>query len=342
MRKNEIERLFNEEIRDKKKTGSGSFKRTGKGVKNGIRGGMRFPYQNLSRKEQKEYTKPGEVKVFNLNDVLPIKSLVNKPEKEQRELLERWRNLYTNEVIYKKMGTSQNRYYKLLKKLNVEKKPAFSGKSKEKKKVELSLLGQFKEDIPDYQTFLGIERAQQIELMAHYDKKYTVEQLAEKMGTLAKTLYQLRYRINKFNEKQPTKENEEIKSDSIFDVFENPVTNSEVAAGEDHHDHSTENVAVLKPNVKTSSIKNDSQQEQLSLELEGKNNLELKQTTTYTINGLYSGTEVSEKLKKVSDLLLGEANQFDIQLTIHEIPNSSRNPEIDKEKILKALLKMLS
>ncbi|NCT39963.1 hypothetical protein GTW56_30075 [Bacillus sp. EB93] len=85
--------------------------------------------------------------------------------------------------------------------------------------------------------------------MAHYDKKYTVEQLAEKWVP-CKTLYQLRYRINKFNEKQPTKENEEIKSDSIFDVFENPVTNSEVAAGEDHHDHSTENVAVLKPNVK--------------------------------------------------------------------------------------------
>ncbi|NCT39964.1 hypothetical protein GTW56_30080 [Bacillus sp. EB93] len=60
MRKNEIERLFNEEIRDKKKTGSGSFKRTGKGVKNGIRGGMRFPYQNLSRKNRKNIPNQGK------------------------------------------------------------------------------------------------------------------------------------------------------------------------------------------------------------------------------------------------------------------------------------------
>lgn len=344
MKKNEIERLFNQDIREKKKTGSGSFKRAGKGVKNGIRGGMRFPYQNLSKKEQKEYTKPGEVKVFNLNDILPVKEFLKKPEKEQKELLIRWRDRYKGTEIIEKMGIQKNKYYSLVREFGLQEKKY--NLNVKKKEIKPSLFEQYKEKIPDYQTFLGIERQQQIELFAYYDQEYTVEQLAEKMGTTAKTLYQLRYRINKYSEKHSSAKKEgEIKkdlTDDMFDMLDHP--NLEVVSEVEQDDPSNE--AIVKSDDKIPSIQKDFRQ--LSLEFEEENTSELKQTTTYIINGLYSGTEISKKLKKMSDLLLGETNQFDIQLTIHEIPNSNKNPEIekepelDKEKMVQALLKMLS
>lgn len=48
----EIERLFQDDIREKRKTGSGSFHKRGKGVKHGLSGALKTPYHYMKTKEK--------------------------------------------------------------------------------------------------------------------------------------------------------------------------------------------------------------------------------------------------------------------------------------------------
>ena len=66
----EIERLFNEDVRDKRKTGSGSFHKRGKGVKHGISGALRTPSYYMKPKEKKKLN--GEVSVSFMYETTPL------------------------------------------------------------------------------------------------------------------------------------------------------------------------------------------------------------------------------------------------------------------------------
>ncbi|WZX99650.1 hypothetical protein NSQ26_09970 [Bacillus sp. FSL W7-1360] len=55
--------------------------------------------------------------------------------------------------------------------------------------------------------------------------------------------------------------------------------------------------------------------------------------------GTYRGGVLSKRLKKIADFLEDEGNQFEIRLTLKEIPNSADVDE--KEEILKKVLGLL-
>lgn len=65
-----IQQLFDDDVKIKKQTGSGVFKRKGKGVKNGVKGGLRFAYQNMSKQDRADYTHPSVVVVTSMDDLL--------------------------------------------------------------------------------------------------------------------------------------------------------------------------------------------------------------------------------------------------------------------------------
>ena len=118
----EIERLFNEDVREKRKTGSGSFHKRGKGVKHGLSGALRTPYYYLSTKEKKKLN--GEVKVtFMYETIIPIDEFRLKDEEIQKAMLTRWREIYDNSQIKKGLGIANSPYYKLIDSLNLPKKP---------------------------------------------------------------------------------------------------------------------------------------------------------------------------------------------------------------------------
>jgi hypothetical protein len=117
----EIERIFNDDIRDKRKTGSGSFHKRGKGVKHGFKGALRTPYYYMTNKEKKALN--GKVEVsFMYETVIPYDEFILKDIEIQKAMLTRWRELFSNEHIKKEMGVYNKRYYDIVEELKIPKK----------------------------------------------------------------------------------------------------------------------------------------------------------------------------------------------------------------------------
>lgn len=117
----EIERLFNDDVRDKRKTGSGVFHRRGKGVKHGISGALRTPSYYMSNKEKKKLN--GEVKVWQMYEtILPVDEFRLKDTETQKAMLTRWREVYTNEDIKKTMRISNKTLYDIIGQLELPRK----------------------------------------------------------------------------------------------------------------------------------------------------------------------------------------------------------------------------
>lgn len=116
-----IERIFYEDIKEKRKAGSGSFHKKGKGVKHRMNG-IKTAYDFMKPKERKKLN--GEVQVSNMYEtILNRAEFELKDEETQRRMLTRWRELYSNKKIMKEMGFTANATYaKLINTLGIEKK----------------------------------------------------------------------------------------------------------------------------------------------------------------------------------------------------------------------------
>lgn len=126
----EIEKMLKEDIRDKKKTGSGAFHQRGKGVRHGFSGALRTPYHFMKNKEKKNLD--GEVEVFNMYEtVISYNEFKLKNIDLQKTMLERWRELYDNKKIMNEMGLTNANYYKLVGSLDIKKKQYDTEKRKE-------------------------------------------------------------------------------------------------------------------------------------------------------------------------------------------------------------------
>ncbi len=118
---NNIQRMFHDEIRDKKKTASGVHHKTGK---NGYVGKMRFPSDLMNRSEKMRYRKAGKIVTSNIFDeILPIEEFEQLETYEQRNRLQYWRNQKPNKEILRGMGISNKRYYDIVTELELPKAP---------------------------------------------------------------------------------------------------------------------------------------------------------------------------------------------------------------------------
>lgn len=128
-----IERIFLDEIREKRKTGSGAFHRRGKGVKHNVNGALRTPYHFMKEKERKKLN--GEVVVsFMYETILQKEEFLLKSTEVQKLMLTRWREIYSNERIKKEMGFSNKPFFDLVEKLDLPKKVRKGSKPREMKK----------------------------------------------------------------------------------------------------------------------------------------------------------------------------------------------------------------
>lgn len=106
----EIERLFQDDIREKRKTGSGSFHKRGKGVKHGLSGALKTPYHYMKTKEKNKLN--GEVECFNMYEtIIPWNEFTLKEKDQQKLLLTRWRELYPNQKIMDELGEGMPRKF---------------------------------------------------------------------------------------------------------------------------------------------------------------------------------------------------------------------------------------
>jgi hypothetical protein len=116
----DIEKIFLQEIREKKRTGTGSFHKRGKGVKHGMNGALKTPYHYLKEKERKKLS--GEVETYNMNVILSKEEFLQKDTETQKMLLTHWRETFSNEEIKKTMRISNKPYFDLVQALDIPKK----------------------------------------------------------------------------------------------------------------------------------------------------------------------------------------------------------------------------
>lgn len=117
----QIERMLQEEIREKRKAGSGSFHKRGKGVKHGLNGALKTPSYFMSNKEKKNLN--SEVTVTMYETIIPKEEFELKDEQMQKMLLTRWREIHSNSYIMKEMGiVGSGTFHKLVAKLDIPKK----------------------------------------------------------------------------------------------------------------------------------------------------------------------------------------------------------------------------
>lgn len=94
---NEIERMLKDDIREKKKAGSGAFHMRGKGIRSASNKALRTPYHFLKEKDRKKLH--GEVEVFNMNSLMNWKDFQQKDKETQKMLMINWRTIYKNSEI---------------------------------------------------------------------------------------------------------------------------------------------------------------------------------------------------------------------------------------------------
>lgn len=111
----------------------------GKGVKHGLSGALKTPYHYMSAKEKKKLN--GEVEVFNMYEtIIPFKEFELKDEETQRNMLIRWREIYTNAKIREELGITNSPFYDLVKKLNLPKKlNSNAGKTRKKREAKTKI-----------------------------------------------------------------------------------------------------------------------------------------------------------------------------------------------------------
>jgi hypothetical protein len=88
----DIEKIFNSEIHEKKVIGRGIHNRAPR--KSGFRRGVLFHADLLKGKEKKNYTKGGQVMEYNLYDsIIPFDEFEQLTTEKKKEVLERWADL---------------------------------------------------------------------------------------------------------------------------------------------------------------------------------------------------------------------------------------------------------
>jgi hypothetical protein len=146
----EIEKMFHDEVRDKKRTASGVHHKTGK---NGYVGTMRFPSDIMNRSEKMKHRKAGKIVTTNIFDnILPIDEFNKLEDYEKKNRLQYWRNIYSNKEIQEKMGVANSPFYKIVKELDLPKTNRFKSneptkrKGKVKEQVAIQSNLQFEEE----------------------------------------------------------------------------------------------------------------------------------------------------------------------------------------------------
>ena len=127
--KEEIEKVYLSEIREKKNHAYNSRARTGGQGSSGSRKGVRTAYDYMTNAEKKKLN--SEIEVFNMYEtVIPFKEFELKDTETQRTLLTRWRELYPNKKIYTEMELpgAPSSFYTLMDKLDVPKKGNYGPK----------------------------------------------------------------------------------------------------------------------------------------------------------------------------------------------------------------------
>ena len=111
----DIREIFHDDIKDKKRISHGYAGKTA-----GHKGKTRTPIDIMSAKDKRQYQKGSKMITYNRKELMPYEQFRALTEKDQRELLEEWRNVHKHRstTIQRFWGLTNGAYYRVLQKLN--------------------------------------------------------------------------------------------------------------------------------------------------------------------------------------------------------------------------------
>lgn len=119
----EIKRMFESDVHDKKRTGLGIYGRSGSS--RGSAGRVRLPSDNMSKAEKKIYTGPSEVRIEYMDiSVMPLADFYALPHEEAKKQLILYRKQHSTKdikIAWGKDGEPMNdpAFYAIMKKLGI-------------------------------------------------------------------------------------------------------------------------------------------------------------------------------------------------------------------------------
>src|SRR5699024_7318838 len=199
-----VEKIFNDDIRNKKRTGVGIHKRKGK---RGYVGRMVTTVDLLKGEEKKAYKQAGELKQMNVYDKLITLDELNTFDKEvQQQIILNWRKKYSVSEISKGLRASKYYYYEKLYELGIhEKKGGAKLKSIKnyipRKKPRENLQAN-DSNIMSKSMFESYSKTNQFYLLDYLFFKYTTDSIAFMWGIKPNTVHQMRYSLKKHMEEK--------------------------------------------------------------------------------------------------------------------------------------------
>jgi hypothetical protein len=207
---NAAERLFYEDIREKRKSGSGAFHMRGKGVKHGISGVKLGEYDSLTPWKKKKYLveNSSEVRSYNMYSTLcSLEELERHPEERQKEILLKWREVHkVNDIVEALQVRNKSQYYELLYKRGVIERPS-SSKEPKGSRPGPAPGGKLKpdanpEDILPWNDLKLLPKEEQLQWLDDYNENYNLHSVADIWGKQVSQVYNLRYTLRKSLEKK--------------------------------------------------------------------------------------------------------------------------------------------
>lgn len=287
----EIRKLFYQDSYEKKKIGANVFKRASAGTERaGVAGGIIFPKHNFKR-----YEKNSKVKQKNIyKDIVNIKLFNTFSNNKKKELLEVWMQKYTNKEIYEGLGISENRYYELRNKLNVERGKIVRASSEEMNSYKSG-------DIKPY-IFKALPDDQKFEIVDYLNKV--------KGMTNKKIAEMLDYNINSFatqksNWKKSYKERGESSMAGFDDSFliSSDDLNESIKPKEDKKEEKKQVAVMEDKKVSIDNITNMNGNQSNLLQ--------------FNLTGLYSGKDIKSALNGLT-IILNDEKEYDVKLIIKE------------------------
>lgn len=208
---NAAERLFYEDIREKRKTGSGAFHMRGKGVKHGMSGVKLGEYDRLTPWKKKKYLveNSSEVRSFNMyTSLCSLEELERHPEERQKEILTKWREIHkVNDIVEALQVRNKSQYYELLYKRGVIERPSSSKEPKGSRRGPAPGTGKTKpdaqaEDILPWNDLKLLPKEEQLQWLDDYNDNYNLHSVADIWGRQVSQVYNLRYSLRKSLEKK--------------------------------------------------------------------------------------------------------------------------------------------
>ncbi|HDR4373431.1 TPA: hypothetical protein QCP80_003261 [Bacillus cereus] len=290
----------------------------------------------MSKKEQKKLS--GEVRAYNMYEIISIEEFKKKSKDEQKMLFEAWREKHTNGQIMQGMGISKGSFAKWMDELNIERKPSnLSRGISESEKIEVSEeeLESMKKELCDYETFKMLPLEQQEELFnVYYGTLYKKgKQLANAWDVNPSVIYSLQYKFNQKNKKEEAKKQkeepkqeqitideqpkEEIKKEEIKAPVVQPVVEQiaqeEVAVTlQEEVAEEAEEVVTVAPAlevVKAKEPKKDSNT--VDVELNG-------QVFNFELKGEFNTKKFLKRMKFMLKMLEDEQGSFDIEIKVKQ------------------------